>query len=381
MDLVSLLTCTYTLILLIVLALSFVSLALYYGLFYLRVGIGKESKISVVSGENEAKLPSVSVVLVTHNEAAYLKDNLVYLLEQDYPNFEVVVVDHVSTDDTSFVLQLLEENYPALKTISFKEDINFFSGKKYPLSIGIRSAKNDVILLTEPDSVPKSFNWIRSMVAGYMHNASIVIGYSGLRQEKGFLNSLMQYDNLHFMAHAFGFALMGNPMTATGRNLSYKRQFFFDRGAFTRHYAEPEGADDLFVNQNANKRNTRIQMNEDSFVQTEPRATFSQWVQQRRARFASKKYYGVKDKMLSMIHPVSVFAFYLPLILLMVFRYQIWWLWLAVLAVLWTWHIISFAKLQKRFGVNGVQWFAPLYEIYFLFANTISYLFTLRKKK
>lgn len=380
MNIEALLTNTYTLILLIILALSFVVLAVYYGLIYVRVGLFENKKIPKATELNESKMPSVSVVLTTHNEASFLKDSLVYLLEQDYPNYEVVVVNYISSDDTEFVLKVCGENYPHLKAIAFKEDVNMFSGKKYPLSIGIKSAKNDVLVLTEPDSVPKSFSWLRSIVAGYMHGADVVLGYSGIRQEKGLLNSMMQYDNLCQSASMFGWAIMGNPYTGNGRNLSYRRNFFFDRGAFIRHYTEPEGADDLFVNQNANKRNTAMALEEGSFVQTEPRKNFHQWHLQRKAHYTTKKYYGWKDKLLLMVHPTAVLLFYLSLVLMLVASLRSWIVPLVFLVVDWAWQIVAFSLLTKRFSVKNVHFFAPLYEIYFLLANTFLCLTSLHKK-
>ena len=377
----SILNNTYSLCLLIVFGVAALALALYYGLFYLRVGRWKNPKTPSPDAIDDQNLPSVSVVMVAHNEGAYLKENLVYLLEQNYPRFEVIVVDYLSTDETKFALQVCGDSDPNLKAIPFKEDVNFFTGKKYPLSIGIRSATNDVILLTEPDCVPKGFDWIRTMVSGYMHNADMVLGFCGVRQEKGLLNAFLQYDNLTTSAHAFGCAIMGNPYTGNGRNLSYKRQFFFDRGAFTSHYRQPEGADDIFVNQNANRKNTEVVLDDKAFMLSEPRSSFAAWRLMRKARYASKHYYGLDDLASLAVHPVALLFFYLAGILfalrgllpLIIFG--------AAMLLLWTWHIVTFSRVCKRFGVKWVFWFAPLMEMYFFFANTIMMTFALLKKK
>ena len=89
-------------------------------------------------------LKSVSVVICAHNEYHHLKETLPLILEQDYPDYEVLVVNHSSDDDTAYLLARLEEKYPHLSTISIREDLNFFSGKKFPLSIGIKSAKHEI---------------------------------------------------------------------------------------------------------------------------------------------------------------------------------------------------------------------------------------------
>ena len=148
----------YPLFLIVLFVICFVYLALHYGLYYLRTSQNKPLQ------SNNAK-PSVSIVLTSKNGEKLLTDNLTYLLEQNYPDYEVVVVDYTSFDNTQFVLQVFKSNYPdKLKIVRFEEDVNQYKGKKFPLSIGIQSAKNDIILLTEIDCVPKSFDWIEKMM-------------------------------------------------------------------------------------------------------------------------------------------------------------------------------------------------------------------------
>ena len=261
----------YALILSGIVLAALIYLCLYYGLYHMRTGnYGLKRKKGEEADEAPTgeKLPAVSVVLTARNDASWLRENLVYLLEQDYPNFEVVVVDYLSQDDTPYVLKLLKDYYPHLKIVPFKEDVNLFQGKKYPLSIGIKSAKNDILMLADPDCTPKNLHWLRGMVKGYSFDKDtkqsdnkansnqaikIVLGYCGVKRTKTLLGVLQQYDALYYGASYLGSALLGHPYTGSGRNLSYRRSFFFKRGAFISHYDVADGSDDLFVYQNADK--------------------------------------------------------------------------------------------------------------------------------
>lgn len=388
MDFSHVLNDTYTLLLLILLAVGFAYLSLYYGLTYFRVARHKGKQLPRPQNLDGHDLPSVSVVIVAHNEAASLKETLPYLLEQDYPDYEVVVVDYTSCDDTPFVLRVCAENYPILKPVSFPEDVNMFRGRKYPLAIGIKSAKKDIILLTEADCVPRGdgdgqagFNWIREMVCGYMRGASMVMGYSLLRQGRGLLDAMQQYENLAFNASCFGFALMGNPYTASGRNLSYRRSFFFERGGFISHYSIPEGADDLFVNQNANRSNCVPVLSDEAATVAPPKPTLHLWCQQRRAHMATRHRYPLKDKLELVAYPLAQLLFLVPLVLLWSCGLFPWQILSGILVVKLAWQIVSVSLLSRRFGVKKVPYFSPLFELYFLFADTILYILTLRRKK
>lgn len=354
----------------IIMVLSLIFLCLYYGLIHFRVGRWHRKKPG--NEKPEGKLPPVSVVLTARNDAAWLKENLVYLLEQEYPDFEVVVVDYLSHDDTQFVLKLLKDYYPHLKVVPFKEDVNLFQGKKYPLSIGIKSAKNDILLLADPDCTPKNMQWLRGMVKGYMNkDTQIVLGFCGLKRTKTLLGVMQQYDNLAYSSHYLGNALLGHPYTGSGRNLSYRRNFFFKQGAFIRHYSVAGGSDDLFVYQNADRNNTAICIDSDACLSTEPKKNFKQWHLQRLDRVATRSWHSWGSRLLEDLLPLFNIVFY-ALAVLLILRGTLPWVVVAgMVAFKWAWQMVSFAQLCKRFEGGLAYLVAPVLEIYFIIANTI----------
>ena len=372
-DFTDFLSDTQSIVFTIAMVLSLIFLSLYYGMIHFRVGRWHRKNNS--SGQPSVasdKLPPVSVVLTARNDAAWLKENLVYLLEQDYPNFEVVVVDYLSHDDTQFVLKLLKDYYPHLKVVPFKEDVNLFQGKKYPLSIGIKSAKNDILLLADPDCTPKNMQWLRGMVKGYANKGTqIVLGFCGLKRTKTLLGVMQQYDNLSYSSHYLGSALMGHPYTGSGRNLSYRRSFFFKQGAFIRHYSVAGGSDDLFVYQNATGDNTAVCIDSDACLSTEPKKTFGQWHRQRLDRVSTRNWHSISSRLLEDLLPLFNIAFYTMAVMLLINGTLPWIVVAGLVAIKWAWQMVSFAQLCKRFDGGLAYLAAPLLEIYFILANTI----------
>jgi biofilm PGA synthesis N-glycosyltransferase PgaC len=148
----------------IVFAFCFIlQMAFLWGILF-RLKKGKDA----VLPEEE---PGVSVVICAHNEYLNLQEKLPLILAQDYPEFEVIVVNHASDDDTGFLLTGLSDHYPQLKIVDIQADRNFFTGKKFPLSIGIKSAKYDKVLLTDADCRPAGIQW--SMVRTKSCRASL----------------------------------------------------------------------------------------------------------------------------------------------------------------------------------------------------------------
>lgn len=333
--------------------------------------------------EDKAVYHPISVVLVAHNEADWLRENLVYLLEQDYPSdFEIVVVDYTSTDDTQFVLQLCAENYPNLKVVSLPSDVNMFRGKKFPLSMGIKSAKHDILLLTEPDCVPANFNWLRAYAKCYANvNTQIVLGYCGIKQEKGLLNLLQSYENLAYSSRYFSRALFGAPETGNGKNLSYRRNFFYNKKSFTTMYTEEYGEDDLFVSQNGTARNTKVCLDNDGWVLTESKKTFGDWHLQRKVRTSTRGWHSWMERLRGDVAPLCVAILYASLVLALLKDIKLWPFVVGFLLIKFLWQIVATYQASKRLEVKKVYWLSPLLEFYFVVANTILAITPLPKKK
>ena len=384
MDFTHVLTDPCTMVFTILFALGLLILCLYYGIFFFRLGRYKGPSRKKNS-PSPAKLPPVSVVLAAQKDGDWLRQNLVYLLEQDYPDFEVVVVDYLSTDETQYILRLLAQNYSRLKVVTLTNNANGYQGLKYPFSIGIKTAQNDILLLAEPECIPMDttqFNWIRSMVSGYVHDhIDIVLGYCGIAYKPSLFNWLQQYDNLLYSVEYLGSAILRAPFTGNGRNLSYRRSLFLKNDGFIYHYNIPDGADDMFVNQNARPRNTAVVLSPESFTLVQPQPTLRQWHLYRRHRVSTHSFYSLPLKLRRLLPPLGILLFYLFGALLLALAALPWQILAAALALKLAWQIVATAAAARRLAVKPVVYIlSPLFEIYFLIANTFLSLFPLPKK-
>lgn len=381
MDFTPILTSLTAQILLLLLAVAFVALVVEYTVKYFYLGY-KATKSQPADENINEDLPPISVVIAIHNETEFLRKNLVYILEQNYPNFEVVVVDYLPTEESQFVLKLCRENYPNLTVVNFEKDVNMYQGKKYPLSIGIKSAKNDMIVLTEVESVPAGFNWLRNIAKSYTKpQTNIVLGYNSVYDVKGLFGSMQRYDNLTYNAEYLVAAMRRHPFTGCGHNLSYRKGFFFSKGAFISHYTIRDGADDLFVNQNATGRNTEVCLNKEGHVRMKGFDSLGAWRRYRRRRISTFRYHSFGEKMRRLMQWFELPVFYGTLLSLLLLHLMPWQILLGAFVLKTGWQIGAYAKLEHGFGEKGLCWLSPLYEIYFWLANTIMEIFPLRYKK
>jgi poly-beta-1,6-N-acetyl-D-glucosamine synthase len=258
-------------------------------------------------GQPQAEnLPPVSVIICAKNEADNLTEYLPKVLTQEYPEFEVVVVNDCSWDNTEDVLREYGKIFPNLKTIVIKEDEYYKHGKKFALMVGIKGARYEHLLFTDGDCYPAHSNWIKEMVKGYGPGKEIVIGYGPYKKEKSFLNKLLRYDTFMIGIQYLSAALAGKAYMGVGRNLSYKKELFFRNKGFATHYHIASGDDDLFINQAATPANAAVVMHKNSFTYSNPAAGFREWSRQKVRHLSTGNLYTSASKnRLIMLHGIS----------------------------------------------------------------------------
>ena len=264
----------------------------------------------------DEELEPASIVLCARDAYEYLTELIPVLLNQDYPDFEIVVVNDCSDDETEEYLKDLERREPRVKPVQLKQHLNFFNGKKFPLSMGIKSAQNDLIVLTDFNCMPVNDQWLRSVVNRYNHQTEIVIGYSPYVQKKGSLNHLMRFDALQNGLLYLSAALNHHAYMGIGKNLSYRKELFYRNQGFISHYTTTVGEDDLFINKVSTKKNTEVLIDAENGILTTPTSSFKLWMRQKSSRYSTvSKYDGRSRLMLSLFYG-SQLLFYVSFITL-----------------------------------------------------------------
>lgn len=301
---------------LLLFALSWCIQIFYYLRFYLPATFrpGKQ---------NEAALPPVSVVICARNEAENLQSFLPGILEQEYPDYEVVVVNDSSEDATDEVLWEMQKKYPRLRFTAVPQNGRFSHGKKMALLIGIKSAKNEVLLLTDADCRAAGPQWIRSMVSAYDPETDLVLGYGGYEQQKGLINNLQRYDTAWIALQYGGFAKAGIPYMGVGRNLSYRKSFFMESKGFARHMHLFSGDDDLLVNEQARKGRVMVNFAPSAHTRSIPVQNGSEWLKQKNRHISTFSLYKPLHKFLLLLEPASRMLYYGLLIYLLI-RMTLW---------------------------------------------------------
>ncbi|OHT44529.1 glycosyltransferase [Flavobacterium tructae] len=342
-------------------AIVFIQIFYYLGIFG-KFAFGKPQEIA------PKKIP-VSVIVCAKNEEENVKKFIPLLAEQNYPDFEIVLIDDASSDETLEVFEEFEQQYSNIRLVKVQNNEAFWGNKKYALTLGIKASKKDYLLFTDADCYPTSTEWITAMTSRFTMNKTIVLGYGGYEKvERSLLNKIIRYETVLTAVQYFSWAKLGLPYMGVGRNLAYKKDEFFNVNGFIEHIQIRSGDDDLFINQAATKNNTTIAHNPESFTYSKPKETYREWFTQKRRHVSTAEHYKFFDKMQLGLFFTSQLFFFLSAIVLLAFQFQ----WIAVLAILATrytvsWIVIGFSagKLKE----NDLKVWFPVVEIILIFTQ------------
>ncbi len=335
---------------------------LYYVVFFGKFSFAKPQTAT-------PKRVPISVIVCAKNEAENVANFIPLLAEQNYSDYEIVLIDDASSDDTLELFEAFEKQYSNVKLVKVENNEAFWGNKKFALTLGIKAAKYEYLLFTDADCYPKTTGWITEMSAHFTKEKTIVLGYGAYERIKGsFLNKIIRFETLLTATQYFSWAKLGKPYMGVGRNMAYKREEFFKTNGFIEHMKIRSGDDDLFINEASNARNTTICYTPESFTFSMPKTTFKDWFTQKRRHVATAKHYKSFDRtQLAIFYGSQLLFIVLPIILL-AFQFQ----WIVVTSLigfryLFAWLSMGFAagKLKEK---DVMYWF-PVIEIILIFTQ------------
>lgn len=246
---------------------------------------------------NTDDLSSVSVIIAARNESQNLLSLIESLTQQDHPNMEVVLINDRSNDDSGQVIKNAIAGKIHFQQIKIDTKPEHWNGKKHALNQGIQAAKNEILLFTDADCIPKSKHWV-SLIAGRFEKATdIVLGFSPYEKGSGWLNQFIQFETLFTGLQYLGLAKLGRPYMGVGRNWAIRKS------VYDLKYLESisdimGGDDDLMINHLSTSTNTAIITEPSSQTISKPEETWHNYFKQKIRHLSVGSHYHQKDRTL-----------------------------------------------------------------------------------
>lgn len=241
-----------------------------------------------------AELPPLSVVICTHNHASALKRHLPAILEQDYDNFEVIIVDSSSEDETKDVLERLEFRYSNLRHTFTPPSARDISIECLALMLGFRAASHEWVVLTRPDCEPQSQQWLlrigetiaspkSSLQSPRLQQPEMVIGLSRFdAQRSTWLDTQTSFHRLCNLISLSQHILDGHAAVSADRcNLAVHKNYFMEHDGFEEAQHLRASAVELLVNHTSTPTNTALMLVPSAMMVQDRLSSHQQWKKQR----------------------------------------------------------------------------------------------------
>ena len=340
--------------------------------------------------EGSEAAPPVSIVVCAHDEVENLKELIPLLLEQDYPEFEVIIVNDRSNDSTFDYLLEETGRHSRLRMVNVKDTPERVNGKKYGITLGIKAATHEWILLTDADCRPAGTAWIKSMSRYFTEKNQFVIGFSPYAVKPGFLNLFIRFETILTAIQYFAFGWLGNPYMGVGRNLAYRKSLFLEQKGFNNFLHVTGGDDDLFVNMYARGRNTQLQLAPESQVYSLPQTTWRSFYEQKVRHLSVGQRYRFSHRLLLGLFGTTWILTWLTWIALMIWLILSFsgslpvpqtYLILAPFVLRWILLFLLFRRIQKKASLAFSLWPLPLLDFIFAIYYLSTGLVALTTKK
>ena len=307
----------------------------------------------------------ISVVVCAKNEVSNLNKLIPLLLNQEYKNFELVLINDGSNDETLEIMTRFQKQSSKIKIVNVKNNEAFWGNKKYALTLGIKAATNEHLLFTDADCIPSSRKWIQEMSNHFTESKTIILGYGAYKSKKNsFVNLMIRFETLIAAIQYFSYTKLGSPYMAVGRNLAYTKSDFFRVNGFIDHMRILSGDDDLFIRDAATSDNTNIALNSNSFTISEAPDTLKKWFHQKRRHISTSQYYKFKHQFFLGLFHGSKFIFFILAPLILTCNSSV-----IASSFLISYLLLSYITIgfcAKKFNEKNILYFLPFLELFII---------------
>jgi len=330
--------------------------------------------------QKEPQSLPVSVIVCAHDEQENLKELIPTLLAQDHPTFEIVIVDDRSNDSTfDFLLAEAAKDH-RVRMVHVNRTPPHADSKKYALTLGIKAARYEWLLLTDADCRPVSNSWISIMSSHFGDHINFILGYSPYLKKPGVLNSFIRFETLLTAIQYLAFALMGNPYMGIGRNMAYRRSRFLEVKGFNTILSVTGGDDDLFVNLHGRAGNTAVCLDTQAQTHSIPKTTWKDFFYQKVRHLSVGRKYRFGHRFLLGIFVLTWITSWVAGILLAFYTAN-YYIIIALLGFRLLLVTFTFYRVSKKLGQVFDVWIVPLLDFIYVFYYLVTGLLALVTKK
>jgi poly-beta-1,6-N-acetyl-D-glucosamine synthase len=331
--------------------------------------------------ENQGTYPSISIIVPSRNYEDNLRELIPSLLAQDYPDFEVVVVDDCSTDGTEWYLAGLKLESDKLKTSRIIQETDFPNA--LVITIGVRAATKEWLIFLNPLCRVRGNDWLKAVASGMHAETEAVFGYVKYTKAEGSMHKFFRYENFDSYMLYGSARYLGLPMPVNDMNIAYKREQFLNLKGFAAVLDARFSENELYINKISNRKNTSFLFDHSSVISYSGDTEWQDGIIFKKKQLLLKKKFSPGQRLFLWINMISRLIFDLTMIALLVlspWRFWVGGIWLFKIIHELIWGIVGMKRLGEKKLFPGLLFMRSAIPL----VNgvlSVKLLFTSRKRK
>lgn len=361
------LTITNLAIVLMVLCVTLVVLAYFYGMKPYRDAY--RMSIPGPIGEND-RTPKASVLVYSKAEDEHLAATLEALSHQDYPDFEIIVICDGSWDQAEMLTERYSGLYDNVYFTFIQPGSHNLSRSKLTITIGVKASKGEIIVTTAANIGIPSERWLSRLMRpfcgeqGRHYDVSLGVSRLCIADMKGPGRWYRQFDELLSNALWVGYAAAHKPYRGDGYNLAFRKSVFYDHKGYAQSIYLHNGDDDIFIDEITNGSNTMVTVSDEDIIESIWKDSMSNSTNKvweiRKERYSFTRRWlprapfvrsGLMDIMQWVIPTAAIAAAIISLPNLVPAIISA-----IILLTFWGLEIYMYRRLAKRFGMIRLWW-------------------------
>jgi len=328
--------------------------------------------------ENDTHTP-VSVIVYSKNNAKILPHFLAQFNKQTHTNFELVLVNNASSDETRYIFEDFQKKNDNVHVVNVENNEAFWGSRKYALTLGVKKATHDILLFTTTSALFDSEDWITVNSSLLKNNTQIITGYNYFEKKGDFLNLLVRFAEIIAAIQNYGTGIITKPYAASKSNFGYRKSLFFEKNGYSKHMSLHEGAEDLFLKQNGTSKNIVIATCKENSTQIKSPNSLSEWITSKVSQKSIRKKYSFWNKFNLNIFTISHFLFFILLLSNLFFSPNI----LIYSAVGIRYLVVGFVMAKTAIKLRDIKPFYifPLMEVIYMFIQIPIFTSSIFSKK
>ena len=204
---------------------------------------------------------NISIIMAVRNEEQNIREIVGKFKEQQFEDYQLLVINVHSEDNTDGILNVLAETNPKLKVTSLSQETQF--SEKQIINIGLKGASSPWIVLLTSSTGEINPAWLATMNSLLEPETDLIIGYTNIERLKGFRNLICRLERFNQFMISGAWTLAGKPFVFNEDNVLFKKSMYFDtlgfRHKMNRNFANLE----LIFNENMKRNRVKITTNPD----------------------------------------------------------------------------------------------------------------------